>query len=68
MVGIFRYNCGLQFVAVSQTEETAIQALYNKHASAWDKEWFSPREWWERGRKYNNGAPWCYEIKPVQEV
>lgn len=68
MVGIFRYKRGLELVAVSQTEETAIQALYNKYASDSEKEWFSPREWWEHGRKYCNGAPQCYEIKPVQEM
>lgn len=68
MVGIFKYNCGLQFVAVSENEETAIQALFNKYASEWDKQYMTPRRWWERNKALNNGAPRCFEIKPIQVV
>lgn len=68
MVGIFYRGGGLHFEAISQTEETAIQALFNKYATDWEKKTITPQEWWEWGRKNYDGAPWCYEIKPVQEV
>lgn len=68
MVGIFYRGNGLHFEAISQTEETAIQALFDKYATDSEKKGITPREWWERGRKNYDGAPWCYEIKPVQEV
>ena len=66
MVGIFEYHGGLQFVAVSKNEDTAIQALFNKYASEWDKQHTTPRDWWEYNRAINNGAPRRFEIKPIQ--
>lgn len=68
MVGIFKYNCGLQFVAVSENEKTAIQALFNKYANEWDKQHMTPHHWWEHNRTLNNGAPRCFEIKPIQVI
>lgn len=68
MVGIFYRGGGLHFEAISQTEETAIQALFNKYATDWEKKTITPQEWWERGCEMRDGAPHYYEIKPVQEI
>ena len=66
MVGIYKYNCGLKIVAISKNEDTAIKALYNKFAPDYAKD-LTPREWWENGKKYNCGAPRCYEIKEIEQ-
>lgn len=68
MVGVFYRGGGLHFEAISQTEETAIRALFEKYATDWEKQKITPREWWECGRKMRDGAPWCYEIRPVEEI
>ena len=52
-------------VAVSETEETAIQGLYDKYVSETDKKLITPQEWWEDGKKYHCGTPNCYEIRPI---
>ena len=68
MVIVYRHSFGLVPFAVSETEETAIQGLYDKFASETDKNFMTPQEWWEDGRKYNNGAPPNYEIKPIDTI
>ena len=66
MVGIFQYELGLKFVAVSESKEKAVSYLFNKHASDYDKSHLTPMEWWERNRENNNGVPRCYEIKEIK--
>lgn len=64
MVGIYIYENGLQCIAVSENEDTAINALYQKFAKEYDKT-LTPREWWETNRKERRGAPRCFEIQPI---
>ena len=67
MVGIFKYEGGLQFVAASENEDTAIQALFNQYASDDEKECgVTPREWWEHRRELLSGAPCCFEIRKIK--
>lgn len=67
MVGIFRYRGGLKFVAASENEDTAIQALFDKYADDYTKQCgVTPREWWEHNRAWHNGAPSCFEIQEIE--
>ena len=57
VVGIFKYEGGLSFKAISANKYTAKKAIYDKHASDFDKslsDWYidtgrDPVEvWWDR--------------------
>lgn len=68
MVGIFKYAGGLQFVAVSESEETAKRALYEKFLKEnlysyqkfpWNfqtteelREYYPIEKWWENNQSY----------------
>lgn len=66
MVGIFKYENGLKFVAVSDSYDSAVEYFFNKFAHDYEKN-LSPLEWWENGKKWNNGVPRCYEIKKIEK-
>lgn len=65
MVGIYKYENGLQLVAVSESEESAITALYHKFSKDYEKT-LTPKEWWEHNREEHRGAPKCFEIQPIE--
>jgi len=67
MVGIYKYEHGLRFKAVSTNFNSAIKALFNKYATDYEKEVHTPKTWWENGKKWNCGAPRCYEIKEIEK-
>ena len=57
------YN-NYKLVAVSNTKEEAIIALYNKyHKEGLDSS--DPMEWWEQGKRWHCGAPRCHEIEEI---
>lgn len=61
MVAIYNNH---KVIAVSNSKEEAIIALYNKyHKEGIDSD--DPMKWWEQGKRWNCGAPRCHEIEEI---
>ena len=62
MVAIYNNN---KLVAVSNSKEEAIVALYNKYHKEGLVGSKDPMTWWEHGKRMNCGAPRCHDIEEV---
>lgn len=67
MVGIYRIAFGLIPIAVSDSFESAVKALYDRYATDYDKMRYSSLDWWIKYNKESLGAPRCYEIMEVEK-
>lgn len=65
MVGIFKRENGLKFVAVSENFETAVEALAKRFKNA-NYDHMTPMEWWEYGKQNFSCAAHSYEIREIE--
>lgn len=65
MVGIYKYAGGLQLVAVSESYESAVDALAERFKDSFYGH-LTNMQWWEIGKRDNCGAPRCYAIKEIE--
>ena len=67
MVGIFKYECGLKFLASASSKKKAYQILFDTFADEQSKQRYSSaKDWYTKLYSENRGAPRCYEIMKIK--
>lgn len=69
MVGIFRYEYGLKFVAYARNAAEAKKVLWKKYLTKEEKKWYPDAEkWFDRLKEKNQGVGRCFEIIPMKHI